>query len=383
MITLNGLIASAVKLWMPWQGAWTAEVDLTLAAVPVLPKGPAILVIGTNTLVGTIDDDATGTLGPTARARVIGGGGGWHKEVPARHFHNDAGLLSPAVISVTAAEVKEAAVVALPMPLGVDYMRTAGPASRVLADLDWFVTLAGITTVGPRLPIPANPLTTEITNWDAFSRRAEIASNDIIQPGTLLIDPRFGTATVRDVEQVFNEGGGTATAYCAADAGSKLSGLFRSLVKEHGQTTNLAVYHYRVVAQGPDGRLTLQAISRTTGVPDSLALPDWYGVPGLKASLVTPGSECAVVFLDGDPAKPAVIAYKGGDTLATGVATQTSQAAFVAALVAFVAAAQAFFNFPGIAALSGGTAQPAAAAAAALATTAVLPTNYSLRTKAS
>jgi hypothetical protein len=72
-----------------------------------------------------------------------------------------------------------------------------------------------------------------------------------------------------------------------------------------------------------------------------------------------------------------------GDATATGVATQQSQLLMTASLIAACAALQAFFNFPAIAALSGGTAQPAAAAVAALGVTAALPTNYSLKVKAS
>lgn len=71
-----------------------------------------------------------------------------------------------------------------------------------------------------------------------------------------------------------------------------------------------------------------------------------------------------------------------GGPSATGVATQTSMLPLMTSLIAFLAASQAFYNFPGIAALSGGTAAPAAAAAAALAVIAALPTNFSLGVKA-
>lgn len=71
-----------------------------------------------------------------------------------------------------------------------------------------------------------------------------------------------------------------------------------------------------------------------------------------------------------------------GGPSATGVATQQSQLALTTSLIAFLTASQAFYNFPGIAALSGGTAAPAAAAAAALGVIAALPTNYSLGVKA-
>lgn len=382
-LAVNGLTATSVRLFQPWSGAWVADADFDLETVPMVPVGPAILKVGTAVLLGTVDPDASGKFGEKARARIIGGGGGWHRTVSARHFHNDVGVFSAAVIAATAAEVGEKAVDASPSRLGVDYMRSAGPASRVLAGRDWYVELtSGTTIVGPRATLPANPLTVEVLDWDPEQQRAEIASDDIVSPGTVLVDTRFGTATIRDVEQTFSAGGARATAWCSEKASTRLVGLLSSLVGERGRTLYLKPHHYRIVAQGPDGRLTLQAVRKTSGVPDSIALPIWYGAPGLKSELVTPGTECAVVFLDGDPAQPAVVSFYGGNELATGIATQATQAAFVSAVVTFAGALQAFFNFPGVAAISGGTAQPAAAAAAALATTAALPTNYSLRTKA-
>lgn len=384
-LMLNGLTVVSVRLFQPWQGGpWTAEVDFDLEAVPVMPIGPVTLKIGTSVFVGTIDPDASGKFGEKGRARVIAGGGGWHRPVASRQFHNDAGVLSPAVIMATAAEVGEAAVVAIPKFLGVDYERVAGPASRVLAGLDWYVTPAGVTTVAPRVPAPGNPLEIDVLSWDAHAHIAEIATDEVLSPGTILVDPRFGTLIVRDVEQTFDAGGARATARIAekTPAGGKLAGMLASAVRELGGLANLKTYRYRVVAQNPaDGRLTLQAISRQAGAPDSLALPAWYGVPGLKAELITPGSEAAVVFLDGDPAQPAVVAFKGGDELATGVATQASQAAFVTALATFATALQAFCSSP-IKIPAAGTAEPLQAAGLALAAAAAQPAAYSLRTKA-
>lgn len=73
-----------------------------------------------------------------------------------------------------------------------------------------------------------------------------------------------------------------------------------------------------------------------------------------------------------------------GDATATGVATMASQAAFNALLVTACTTMAAFLNDPlNVSAIAAsGTAKPASAAAAALATAAVLPTNYSLAVKA-
>lgn len=310
-ILLNGLHAVSVRLLQPWQGAWIADVDFDLAQVPVVPVGPCTLTIGTTVLQGTIDPEASGAFGDKAKARVIGGAGGWHKTVFPLHFHNDAGLFTTNVITATAAEVLERVTVLIPKRLGTDFLRLGGPASRVLAGLDWYVDFTGVTIVGPRPPIP---MSTEISilSWDPKDQRAELASDSIISPGTILVDPRFGTETIRDIEQTFSEGKARATAWCSGTGskGSKISTLFKALVNEHGSLATLRPYRYRIVLQGADGRLTLQAIAPTVGIPDCIDLPIWPGLPGVTMKVV-PGGECMVQFLDGDLSQPVVTSFKG------------------------------------------------------------------------
>lgn len=382
-LLLNGSSAVSVRLWQPWTGAWVANVDLDPTVSGVVPSGPVVLTIGTSILRGAVDPDASGTFGAKGSLRVIGGSGGWHRSVGARHFHNDAGVLSTAVIAATAAEVGEIATDALPSRLGVDFERTAGPASRVLSGRDWYVDpTTGTTIVGPRPTLPFDPTSVDVLSWDPKYQVLVLASDKPIAPGTVIIDTRLGTApvTVRDVEQSFDEKGSRATCWCGSSAKSKLATIFSNLVSERGRLDALKTYRYRIVLQGPDGRLTLQAVDRSSGAPDSIAIKVFYGIPG-ASSLISPGIECAVTFLNGDPTLPVVVGFEGADPLASGVATSQSMTILLAQLIAFLAASQAFYNFPAIAALSGGTAQAAAAAAATLAATAALPTNFSLRTK--
>lgn len=310
-ILVNAFSAVSARLLTPWQGAWIADVDFDLAAVPVPPTGRVTLTVGTSgVLVGTIDDKASGRFGAKASARIVGGGNGWDKTVFPLHFHNDAGVLSTAVLSATAAQVGETVVDVMPERLDVDYVRFAGPASRVLGDRDWYVNAAGVTMVGPRVPVPAPP-TVEIMTWEPATRRAELATDALVQPGMILVDTRFGTTTIRDVEQTFGADGSRATAWCSAATdtpGSRFGKALANLVKEAAGVALLKTYRYRVVLQAGDGRVTLQAVKRKAGVPDSVLIPIWYGVPGISALLV-PGSEVMVQFLGGDPSKPVVVGF--------------------------------------------------------------------------
>jgi hypothetical protein len=316
-LSLNGIDATRVRLVTPWSGAWIADVDLAPPLpLPDLPGGvPAVINIGLNVLRGTIDSSATGIFGQRASCRVVGGSGGWSKTVAPLPFHNDAGLLSPVVIEATAAEVLETAVVAIPQVLGFDYIRSAGPASRVLDGLDWHVDLLGITQVAPRIPLPANPLTTEVLNFEPTAQRATVATDDVLSPATLLTDSRFGLLQVRDVEQIWDANGSRANAFCGPSTVPRLAGALRTFVKEAAGVVYLKTYRYRVISSDPDNRLILQPVDLTLGLPPTLPIAAWPGVPGVTM-IPTPATEVLVAFVNGDPAQPVPVAFASGDDAA-------------------------------------------------------------------
>jgi hypothetical protein len=319
---LNSLSVISAVVTMPGTGVWIADLDVDLDISGIVPSGRAIFTVGTSILSGTIDPRATGRFGQKAHVQLVGGGNGWDSDVPALHLHADFGVLSTAVFNATAALVGEAVVDSLPKVLGTDYVRTAGPASRVLAGVDWYVNTAGVTIVGPRIPKPFNPLSVDILEWSADTRRAILASDELVEPGTILLDTRFGTATVRDIEQHFGPEGARCIAWCATSdipaipgapasevAGHRLTRALGALAREATSSVYLRPYKYRVAVQEPDKRLTLQATSLDVPVPLILqSVEMWPGLPGHTA-LVTPGTEVIVIFLDGNPSKPVVAGF--------------------------------------------------------------------------
>lgn len=399
--TLNGLQAVSVRVTIPRRGPWTADIDLDPAVVPVLPTGPGVLLIGTRSLPCTIDDANSGKFGGKMMVHVYGGGAGWHKPVSAQHFQAPSGVTSTAVLTATAAAVGERVVDVTPTILGATYTRTAGAASRVLAGLEWYVDVpTGTTFVGPRPPeTPAKDL--EILAWNPLERRASIATDEVLLPGTVLTDQRFGSVVVLDVEQSFSDSG-RAEAWCgtASSIGSRLLGAIASVARETIRPEYLCPHTYRVVLQDGSGKLALQSLQAAGSVPDMLPITMCMGVPGFDAKL-TPGVQVIVMFADADPSRPFVVGFLAGAppiqvansaldialgdaVAATGVATAASQATVMAALQAFLIAIQPMLNFPTIVGLSGGTSSAAAGAAAVAAPlcTPALPTNYSLRVRA-
>jgi hypothetical protein len=317
-LALNGIRASAVRLVTPWNGAWVADVDLDLGRLPDLPTGPATLIIDRTPLVGTIDPAQSGRFGPTARARVVAGAGGWEKSVSAQHYHNDAGVISTAVLAMTAAAVLERVVeIAGPTRFGVDYIRTEGPASSVLSDLEWHVDATGTTIVGPRVPMPAPP-TMRVLEWNASTKVATIGAEEIVQPATILSDTRFGQAKIRDVEQTWGNQGARATAWTIpvdetpkGGAGGELVGVMRAVAREATGSDFRGTIRYRVLAQGPDGRFNLKPDDGDSVHPVLKSISLAPAVPGMSVK-VPPGTVAHVIFLDGSRGNPRVVGFGEG-----------------------------------------------------------------------
>ena len=312
-ILLNATAAVSVRIVTPAVGAWFADVDLDLGADGGVPSGAATLAIGSTIMQCTVDPEASGKFGTKAKVRVVGGRNGWQKLVDAQHFHNDFGVLSSNVFAVTAAAVGETVVDATPTRLGADFVRTAGPASRVLSGFAWYVDTSGVTVIGPRPPIP-QPLGLEVLAWHPTSRRAEIASDELVLPGTVLVEPRFGSAVVQDVEQTFGADGARAVAWCkppdapeASPPGVRLARALAALARESTGVQYLRRYAYRITSQAAD-RLNLQAVDKTDAPAFLQSVEVWAGSSGYAATYA-PGTEAHVVFVDGDPAQPVVVGF--------------------------------------------------------------------------
>jgi hypothetical protein len=294
-----------VKLIIPYRGAWVADVEVIYpdAKLAVL-TGPAVLVVGDKTLLGTIDSTRSSSFVDRVSVRVVGGANGWSKTVTAQHF---AGfVLSSLVTAATGAEVLERVVDAVPVVYGSNYVRVAGPASSVLEGRQWFVELTtGTTIVADWPPLPMTP-DVSVLDWDLTQVRGTLSADLLVTPGTILIDPRFNgkTYTVRDVEAVYSGEGNTITVWCGDDAKTRLASTLRGMVQSFANTNALKFYLYRFVAE--TSGLALQGI--TPGAPDLNPIEQWGGMQGVVATL-TPGTQLVIGFIGGDYSQPFVAAY--------------------------------------------------------------------------
>lgn len=323
-ITLNGASCVSLRTFFPAVGVWFADVDVDLLSTglpPTLIKAPsgtaAISIapdspVGAPTLLnGTIDANFSGRFAGSGRVRVVGGRGGWDTSLPRQQFAQP-GLTSLQLYAATAAAAGELPPLD-PTPVIFDegYERVAGPAARVFGDRPWHVDpITGVVTVTPWLPIPKPPSDLEILGFDPNAGRFEAAASSLLLPGLQLLDtnipPRWdGLFSVVDVEQIFTAEKGSRASLWVGGGATRLMSALANMVRELSRRDLTRVFRYRVVAQ-TGATLTLQAVNAGTGAPDSLKVPVWTA-PGVSATFL-PSSIVLVVFTDGDPGHPRVIA---------------------------------------------------------------------------
>lgn len=315
-VGVNGQRLTAVKLVVSNGGPWIADCDFE--SDPKL-SGRVELVIGALKCSGTISKLSGGVYGLQRRARIVAGAGAWADAVPAKQYHNDAGVKAHLVADDAARAVGEqlGAFVPAVERLGKDYVRNTGPAARVLENVaggvPWWVDYAGVTHGGVRAPVSLDPTAYTVLAYDPRERIATLAMDapERMAIGSMLaVD---GPQIVRSFEVRVTAGEARVFAWCAGSASGTgyLAGLIRSIVE---RTTDGALhghYRYRLVRMAGE-RLELQAVHKLAGLPDLLPISVMPGIAGAHAVL-TPGTEVLIAFVEGDRAQPVALAFAGLD----------------------------------------------------------------------
>jgi hypothetical protein len=129
----------------------------------------------------------------------------------------------------------------------------------------------------------------------------------------ILVDTRFGTKIVREVDAVV-AGGSVSGILHVADAPPETGSVteIADMLAQYARLVTRAqyarFYEYVVVAMAGD-RVELQSLQKGTGMPDVLPASVWAGASGYKATL-TPASRVLVGFRAGDPTRPFVAFYE-------------------------------------------------------------------------
>jgi hypothetical protein len=136
MALLNGARVMDLELTIPPAGGWLCSLHLQSGPVPA--AGPATLVVGGLSLVGTILPGRVGLDDPDQPAVVVAGGYGWRARLPAPGgaFESPGQVRLSTVLAALGKACGEAYDAPTEQRLGKRYGWTAGTRGRaVLADL--------------------------------------------------------------------------------------------------------------------------------------------------------------------------------------------------------------------------------------------------------
>jgi hypothetical protein len=307
--TIEGQRVTRATVHVPGIGVWWADVELE--GSPVLPAR-ATLALGELRLTGVVDRQ--GTEAQTRWLRLIGGFGGWARPLPARSYHSDAGVRARTVAEAAAREAGEDLVAFLVDAdrLGVDYVRSAGPAAQTLADVvgttPWWVELDGSTRVGPRAEFGAAAGAYEVLDLEPDTKLVTLAVDDLraIGIGAVLSERLDEPLTVHEYVIELEAEAVRVRAWCGAPSASegRITRALRSIVRSTAAERILGgPWRYRVTRMVAGGRVELQAVARDAGLPDLGPVSIWPGIAGASAEL-EPGTELLVDFIDGDRRQP-------------------------------------------------------------------------------
>lgn len=313
-LTINGLEVASMDWAASWNGPWTGDVEL-MSTARENPAGRVTLVsVDGIALVGTVDAEHSGVFADKRHVRIVGGADGWRKNVRSQHYNSSIGVQLREVATTTAAEVGELVVMLVEKVVGLDFARREDVASQVFADaaVDWWVGVDGATRVGKRPSLPA-PDGFRVLDWDAAASTMTFKASVLVEPGTVIVDERFGRRVVRRVEAVVSNGSVTGTLWVSdSDApigsGSEFVDALRSVARKATNIESARFYEYRVIEMQGD-RVALQVVDTTDGVPDLIPVSVWAGISGYKAML-RPSSHCLVGFRGGKASAPFIAFYE-------------------------------------------------------------------------
>lgn len=315
IVHIDGNPATRAIVHVPARGVWWADVDLEGDPEIV---GRVTLVLGELELSGTVLEQQSGVHGLQRRVRIVGGAGGWATQLTAKAYHSDAGVQVRAVVEDAAREAGEELGTVSPASarLGADYVRQAGPASRVLEDViggvPWWVDYEGRTQIGERSTSEADVEAYEVLEHDPRARLVTLAVDDLrsIGIGSIVTSRLEEPQTVRELEIVVDDVV-RVKAWCGGDGSplGRLTRLIESLVARSTDGKIFGCWRYRVSQMSGD-RVELQAVRAAAGLPDILPISMWPGLAGVHAELAQ-GAEVLVEFVEGDRTMPIITGFVG------------------------------------------------------------------------
>ena len=308
----NGLSVAIANVTIPYYGTWTADIVLP-TGVPI--TNPVTLTLGDLELVGTVIRQ--GVFAGDLSVRIVGGGGGWGKELPARGYSHIIGVRLSTLLADVASESGESIVVDSDRSVGTLWARERAKGEsvlRFLTDGKWWVDAAGVTQTKARDgSVISNPFT--VISRASAAGHFEIATEALApwMPGRT-----FSTSTVPDVQTVSsvtftagNDGKLRLFVTSAGGANERLRTDLRSIVRAEVPSLSYAGVWEYTIAPNP---LALGLVSSVDCTPTDKRMPALTNVPLVGMGAVAPpvtGTKCRIQFVNSDPSRPECVSLDG------------------------------------------------------------------------
>jgi hypothetical protein len=301
--TLNEEPILTMSLWLPMNGAWSAE-----------------LSVGTDSALATGDSVTLNVLGLSLTGRVIrasivaerlavrltGGSINWGQSVDAKHYKN---VLADQVLADVGVTLGNGLNVTL--PFWTRSPGTIGSTVQAIATylrVNWRVNSDGTVRMAAEAPATVDPEAVEL-NRDAARGLVELAPDQaVVLPGVLV-----GGDSVGDVMYELGDQGLRCRYYTESRA--MLRGTLERIVRWITRDTiYLTLYSATVQRQAADGTLDLVVDDLRLQAQGLQSVPIRHGLPGVTVEVAT-GARVMLGFDSGDPARPyAALWHEGSVT---------------------------------------------------------------------
>jgi hypothetical protein len=193
--SLGGERIISGNVQIPSYGIWTA--DLVLDNTVAIPT-QTTLVVADLTLVANVYRMAS--FSGSRSALVVGGYGGWRKELVPKSYQQPGGISLSLVLGDAASEVGEKITVATDVRLREKFVREGEQAGRLLRQLAgsiWWMASDGMTHVGPR-PTGAITQPFQAIDYSGSKGRIHVSAETLSEwlPGRSFTSPTITTARV-------------------------------------------------------------------------------------------------------------------------------------------------------------------------------------------
>lgn len=324
LVSINGVSVLSGSIMMPLQGVWTGDLVIDQPDGTGFDAGTPVAIVASNngfTINGVVSPARTGDFLDAVHVRVLGGAGGMAKDTLPRAyvqpgaFGRDVvnGLLSDSgeTLSTTA----DATLLTKNLTAWSVMTTSVAQALELMISINspgdnWRLLADGTLWVGAETWPQSSDEFVVLSQNPADGTFDLGVDSPSVMPGVSL----SGVGNVNRVEHTILSNSIRSRVwidFATTDRG--LGPALTAIVKkETAELDYFALYYATVVSQQPDGSLDVTLADPRLAGMSRVAIR--YGIPGYSAQII-PGCNILVGWADGNPSKPYVALWGGGESV--------------------------------------------------------------------